>query len=279
VKTSIRVGNITRLAVALTISLTLIGCGGSTPGMQMQMVVQPASPPLPTSPPPVVVPLADQNWHFSSNSAPNAIVPFTIDTSLGISGAILGGVAHLQLNNCFVLRDGVPFSGSIDHNNEVIFTIGAGSKGTVSIDVVLSADGASMDGRYTIRGGCADGYTGSLNGVKVKPLVGHYSGTFTKGTTTVSATAQLTQSATADGSSGYFQVSGEVNVAGANCPATLQLNGAIMAGRVVYLYSSTESGLEALVGTMDADAHQIQFDDYYASDDCIAGYSGTLVRQ
>ena len=43
---------------------------------------------------------------------------------------------------------------------------------------------------------------------------------------------------------------------------TFTLNGALVVGDVVHLYSNTGTGLEGLTGVIDSEAQQIELDDY-----------------
>ena len=118
---------------------------------------------------------------------------------------------------------------------------------------------------------------GTLTGVKVKPLTGLYTGTMQWAGNTVNISAQLTQAPTSD-RNGFFGLSGTFTVAN-SCDETFTLNGAVVVGDVVHLYSNTGTGLEGLTGVTDSQAQQIELDDYIYLGDCIAGAHGILTRQ
>jgi hypothetical protein len=143
---------------------------------------------------------------------------------------------------------------------------------------VLAPDRESLSsGSYHFTGGCAAADTGTVTGVKVKPLTGLYTGTMQGAGNTLGISTQLTQSTRAD-SHGFFVLTGTFTVAN-SCAETFTLNGAVVVGNVVHLYSNSGTGLEGLTGVMDPEAQQIELDDYLYMGDCIAGAHGLVTRQ
>jgi len=143
---------------------------------------------------------------------------------------------------------------------------------------VLAPDRESLSsGSYHFTGGCAAADTGTVTGVKVKPLTGLYTGTMLGAGNTFNISTQLTQSTTAD-KDGFFVLTGTFTVAN-SCAETFTLNGAVVVGNVGALYSSAGTGVEGLTGVMDSEAQQIELDDYLYLGDCIAGAHGLVTRQ
>jgi hypothetical protein len=250
------------LSLALSLSLTiLVGCGSSKNGGQ--------TPPPPTS--------FAESWHFDVSSS-----SLTIDAALTLSSNSIAGVAHFQSytasSPCPAFFDDLPLSGTIDGQGHVSIKSSAVMGVVLSLNGVLASDRASLsNGSYQFTGGCMDGATGPLTGVKVKPLTGLYAGTMQGSGNTVNVSAQLTQASQSD-REGFFGLSGTVTLEN-SCAETFTLNGASVVGGVVHLYSNTGTGLEALTGVMDPQAQQIELEDYIYSDDCIAGDRGIVTRQ
>ncbi|MDT8069715.1 MAG: hypothetical protein ROO76_16255 [Terriglobia bacterium] len=208
-----------------------------------------------------------------------------IEGSLGFQGSTVSGTVHIALDtivgSCFLFDDTIQISGSVDSSNKIhlVTSAVAGEGKTLIIDATLSEDRLSMaDGTYQITGGCADGYSGTITAAKVSALDGHYVGSLSLGAITVPITADLTQAKLADSVSGYFQVTGTLTMSGDTCPATFTLAASAI-GNYVQLYSNSGTGLEALTGKVDPTGQQITLYDYYAADDCTAGYQGVMQRQ
>ena len=250
------------LSLALSLSLTiLVGCGSSKNGGQ--------TPPPPTS--------FAESWHFDVSSS-----SLTIDAALTLSSNSIAGVAHFQSytasSPCPAFFDDLPLSGTIDGQGHVSIKSSAVMGVVLSLNGVLASDRASLsNGSYQFTGGCMDGATGPLTGVKVKPLTGLYAGTMQGSGNTVNVSAQLTQASQSD-REGFFGLSGTVTLEN-SCAETFTLNGASVVGGVVHLYSNTGTGLEALTGVMDPQAQQIELYDNIYSGDCIAGAHGIVTRQ
>jgi hypothetical protein len=257
------------LSLALSLSFTiLVGCGSSSKigggnGGQIP-------------PPPPTTSFAE-SWHFDVSSS-----LLTIDAALTLSSNSIAGVAHFQSytasSPCPAFFDDLPLSGTIDGQGNVSIKSSAVMGVVLSLNGVLASDRASLsNGSYQFTGGCVNGTTGPLTGVKVKPLTGLYAGTMQWSGNTVNVSAQLTQASQSD-RDGFFGLSGTVTLEN-SCAETFTLNGASGVGSVVHLYSNTGTGLEMLTGVMDPEAQQIELDDYPYSDDCIAGAHGKVTRQ
>ena len=143
---------------------------------------------------------------------------------------------------------------------------------------VLASDRASVSsGSYHFTGGCAAQETGTLAGVKVKPLTVLFSGNPAIVREYSQLSTQLTQATMSD-QDGLFPLTGTVTLANM-CDGAFTLNGASVVGEVVHLYSNSGTGLDGLTGVTDSEAQQIELDDYLYSDDCIAGAHGLVTRQ
>jgi hypothetical protein len=257
------------LSLALSLSLTiLVGCGSSSKiGGGIGGQIPP--PPPPTS--------FSESWHFDVSSS-----LLTIDAALTLSSNSIAGVAHFQSyaasSPCPAFFDDLPLSGTIDGQGHVSIKSSAVMGVVLSLNGVLASDRASLsNGSYQFTGGCVNGTTGPLTGVKVKPLTGLYAGTMQWSGNTVNMSAQLTQASQSD-RDGFFGLSGTVTLEN-SCAETFTLNGASVVGSVVHLYSNTGTGLESLTGVMDPEAQKVELADYLYSDDCIVGAHGIVTRQ
>jgi hypothetical protein len=257
------------LGVSLSLPL-LVGCGGGSQtggGNNGGGNGQP-SPPLGSF---------TESWHFAppSNSS-------SIEAALTLSSTTVVGVGHFQSHvtssPCPGFPDNFPLLGTIDGQGNLSVKSSPVFGLVLFLSGVLASDRASVSsGSYHFTGGCAAEETGTLTGVRVKPLTGLFTGTMQRSGNTVSISTQLTQAATSD-ENGLFPLAGTFTVANM-CDDTFTLNGASVVGDVVHLYSNTGTGLEGLTGVTDPEAQQIELDDYLYSDDCIAGARGVVTRQ
>ncbi len=256
-----------RLLVSLSLPL-LVGCGG---GGQMGGNGGGIS----QTPPPVTS--FAESWHFASASGSSSI-----EAALTLSSSSVVGVGHFQSfttsSPCPSFFDSFPLSGTIDGQGNLSVKSFPVSGLVLFLTGVLAPDRASVSsGSYHFTGGCAAGETGTLTGVKVKPLTGLFTGTMQGAGNSVSISTQLTQALTSD-KDGLFPLAGTFTVANM-CDETFTLNGASVVGDTVHLYSNTGTGLEGLTGVMDSEAQQIELDDYLFLGDCIAGAHGIITRQ
>jgi hypothetical protein len=257
------------LVVSLSLPL-LVGCGG---GVQMGGGNNGGGDGQPSTP----LGSFTESWHFAppSNSS-------SIEAALTLSSVSVVGVGHFQSfstsSPCPSFFDNFPLSGTIDGQGNLSLKSSPGSGLVLFLSGVLASDRASVSsGSYHFTGGCAAAETGTLTGVKVKPLTGLFAGTMQGSGNTVSISTQLTQATTSD-ENGLFPLAGTFTVANM-CDETFTLNGASVGGDAVHLYSNTGTGLEALTGVMDSGGQQIELNDYLYSDDCIAGARGVVTRQ
>jgi len=256
-----------RLAVSLALAM-LVGCGGGS-SMDGGNGGTGQTLPPPTS--------FAESWHFS----PSAGSP-SIEGALTLSSSSVVGVAHFQSfstsSPCPTFFDDLPLSGTIDAQGNLSAKSSSASGRVLFLSGVLAPDRESLSsGSYHFTGGCAAADTGTVTGVKVKPLTGLYTGTMQGAGNTLGISTQLTQSTRAD-SHGFFVLTGTFTVAN-SCAETFTLNGAGVVGNVVHLYSNSGTGLEGLTGVMDPEAQQIELDDYLYMGDCIAGAHGLVTRQ
>jgi hypothetical protein len=210
-----------------------------------------------------------ENWQFlltpASSDVPlandiEAVLILTPDKFVGTARII--GAAYPNSDPCYNIDDPIPLSGTIDAQGNVSVTSAAVRGQVLSLTGLLAPDRSSVSlGTYAFKGGCGDGQTGLLTGVKFKPIGGIYNGTLTETGASVAVSADLTQSTTRDGS-GFLEVKGTVNYTGA-CTEKFTVSSSELAGRFIQLQLGAEDGSNTSVyGNVDANGSKLQLIDY-----------------
>ena len=239
--------------------VSLIGCGSSNqmPNQNLSNLTSSAA----KAP-------AD-NWQFlltpASSEAPwatdiEAVLSLTPDQFAGTAHMIVGA-DHNDVS-CYIITGPIPLTGTIDAQGNISVTSAAVRGQVLSFTGVLAADRSSVSlGTYVFKGGCADGHSGLLIGVKFKPIGGIYNGTLTEPSASVAVSADLTQSTNSDGG-GFLEVKGTVNYTGA-CTENFTVSSSELAGRFIQLQLGAEDGSNTTVyGNVDANGSKLQLADY-----------------
>jgi hypothetical protein len=244
------------LPLSVLLAASLVGCGNR---MANQARIQPV--PIPLS-------KAD-NWQFllapASSDVPlasdiEAVLSLTPDKFVGTARII--GAGYPNSDPCYNIVDPIPLSGTIDAQGNISVKSAAVRGQVLSFTGVLAADRSSLSlGTYEFKGGCADGHSGLLTGVKFKPIGGIYNGTLTEPGASVAVSADLTQSINSDGG-GFLEVKGTVNYTGA-CTEKFTVSSSELAGRFIQLQLGAEDGSKTTVyGNVDANGSKLQLADY-----------------
>ena len=239
---------------------SLIGCGSGNPIANPNSTTGSSS--TATSTP------AD-NWQYlltpASSEAPWAnsievVVNSASDKFVGTAHMIVGA-DHNDVS-CYIITEPIPLSGTIDAEGNISVRSSAVSGQVLSFTGVLAADRSSVSlGTYVFKGGCADGHSGLLTGVKFKPIGGIYNGTLTEPSASVAVSADLTQSTNSDGG-GFLEVKGTVNYTGA-CTEKFTVSSSELAGRFIQLQLGAEDGSNTTVyGNVDANGSKLELADY-----------------
>jgi hypothetical protein len=239
---------------------SLIGCGSRNPI---------ANPNSPTGPSSTALSTPADNWQFllapASSDVPLAndiedVLSLTPDKFVGTARII--AAAYPNSDPCYNIVDPIPLSGTIDAPGNISVTSAAVRGQVLSFTGVLAADRSSVSlGTYVFKGGCADGHSGLLTGVKFKPIGGIYNGTLTEPSASVAVSADLTQSTNSDGG-GFLEVKGTVNYTGA-CTENFTVSSSELAGRFIQLQLGAEDGSNTTVyGNVDANGSKLQLADY-----------------
>jgi len=224
-----------------------------------------------SNPPPAVTLIAD-NWQLGEPSAVRQI-----GAALNLTNSTITGAAHFlpEGSSCFAPGQGVSLSGTIDPQGNVSVTSSPLSGQVLTFTGVLDSGRSSISlGNYNVKGGCANGESGPITGVKFKPVTGTYSGMLIN----VAVSADLTQSPDLVGTD-FLHVNGTVIYSTPTCSEVFTITDSQLAGRFIQLSLAAKDGKSTtLYGNVDSEASQLDLVDY---DDggCGGGGAGTLKRQ
>ncbi len=180
---------------------------------------------------------------------------FSQNGSQSSAGQYTTAVLHVS-GPCFVDSPLLPLQG-----NNSAGTIGLDSYTvngqSLHLSSTASATGSTMQGTYTVAGGCANGASGTFTASRVAPLTGTFTGTVAAGSSAgPGVSLALSQAADTTGS-GTFLLTGSLTLAGTGC----SLSAAAPAAEASYAQGSSlnvqfaatdGSGAAAtLVGTAD----------------------------
>jgi hypothetical protein len=247
------------LPLSVLLAASLMGCGSGN-----QMANQ-----NPTNPNPISSVSKADNWQFllapASSDVPlandiEAVLFLTPDKFVGTAHII--GAAYPNSDPCYNLTDLIPLSGTIDPEGNIAATSAAVRGQVLSFSGLLAPDRSSISlGNYAFKGGCGDGQSGLLTGVKFKPIGGLYSGSLTDSSASIAVSADLTQSSTGD--AGFLGVKGTVTYTSPACTDEFAIASSELAGRFIQLHLSAKDGKATTVyGSVDPKATQLQLADY-----------------
>jgi hypothetical protein len=212
-------------------------------------------PPPTVAPPPVVVEIA---------------------AALNLTNSSITGTAYINDNGvCYPPYQGISLSGTIDPQGNISVTSSSLKGQVLTFTGVLDSARSSISlGNYAFTGGCANGESGPLNGVKFKPVTGNYLGNLSSPIGSTAVTANLTQSPSIVGS-GPFQVTGTVTYSSPACSEVFTITKSTLAGRYIQLALTAKDGTATdFSGSVDSQASQIGIADYTGG--CGGGGFGTL---
>jgi hypothetical protein len=118
--------------------------------------------------------------------------------------------------SCFATTPVVPLQGFVNPSGTSLSLDSFIVNGQfLSFTTTVSNSGSTLQGSYTVSGGCADGEKGSIKGTRISTVVGSYVGSLTGGTAR-SIQAALNQSTQPNGD-GNFLLSGKATFTGFSC--------------------------------------------------------------
>ncbi len=238
------------LSLSLLLVVSLTGCGSGNP-------------------------MANQNEGASASSWQFLVTPASSDVQLagGIEAVLsltpdkLVGTAYIAGNPsatsgaCYNFEP-IPLSGTIDAQGNISVTSAADHGQVLSFTGLLAPDRSSVSlGSYAVKGGCADGQSGSLTGVKFKPIGGVYSGTLTAPDSSVAVSANLTQIAPVKAPRA-LSVTGTVTYTSSACTEEFTITSSELVGSAIQLALGAKDGTTTdIYGTVNAKATQLQLAD------------------
>jgi hypothetical protein len=247
------------LSLSALLAASLIGCGS---GNQIAPNSTTGSSPTANSTP------AD-NWQFLLTPASSgvaltndieAVVSLTPDKFVGTARII--AAAYPNASPCYNIEDPIPLSGTIDAQGTLSVTSAAVRGQVLSFTGVLAPDGSSVSlGNYAFTGGCADGHSGMLTGVKFKPIAGVYVGTLAARDSSIAVSSSLTQ--LSGNLTGFLGVKGTVSYTSSGCTEEFTIATSQLAGRFILLNLSAKDGTTTTVyGNVNPKGSQIDLADY-----------------
>ena len=131
------------------------------------------------------------NWQFNTTSSISGASSLSIAGGFQQSNRALNASMHVDGSSCFDPIVTVSLSGTVGGNSVSL------SSTPLSAQVITltgSVTGTAFKGTYTIKGGCADGDQGTVEGTKVPQIPLTLNGTFTNSANnTFGATVQATE--------------------------------------------------------------------------------------
>lgn len=174
---------------------------------------------------------------------------------------------------CYLGGSILPLQGTVDGTTVSLFSFSFNGQ-YVSVNGTKDSTATSITGTYTVGSGCADGYAGTIAGLRYAALSGIYSAAATLPTQKIALTLNQATLGNADGTT---NVSGTAAFTGISCFSTGKVTGTVL-GKAVHLITVTNeaSGSQLdLVGTFDPAASAIQASSLQVTGGSCAGSLGT----
>ena len=244
-------------ALLLSGSFTFVclsGCGGN-------IVVQ-VGPATPTPPIPGYSYLTG-NWQMTVSNATghpsfSALAGFIDETTVktGTSDAT-NAIFQLTPDSCFVGGTTLPLTGGVSAGTVSLRSFSDTGQ-FVTIQGTEDATATNFTGTFTIGGGCSNGASGTIVGVRFDALTGTYTGSFASATGAPAVALSVTQSAFADGK-GFSPLSGNATFSGISCfsAATLASGSSVIGSTVQLNITASDGETVLLSGTMDPAASTV----------------------
>lgn len=224
------------------------------------------------------------NWEFQANST--SPVPFAKLTGFLYEDAgstddakVTTASLQVQSGGCFASSHVLDFQG---YTKDISAQLTAFPSFSQNVTFGLSTQctgGLSLCGSYTVVGGCADGATGTLNGVQYDRL----SGIFHTPIGTAPALSLTVAQASQGSGQGTFQLSGSFSASGATCfsEASLDPLQSTLSGSILHLATVPVSGLGTSLsvdGSINAAATIITINTInLPSSTCLSSLNGTTL--
>lgn len=255
-----------RFVVGATVCLATLsgiaGCGG-TVGYPLTSVTPPSGYQYLTG-----------NWQFtatdSSGQAFSALAGFINESSTGSNGTH-DAISILEIvpASCYQGAPLLPSSGYVSTTSLVLNSFSVNGQ-YVSMNLTKDTSAKHLTGAYQVAGGCANGATGTVTGVRYAPITGTYTG---QGNNTQGLVLTLTQSATPDGNGGS-PLSGTAAFTGISCFTTGAVQSSMssaLGSAFTLQIAAADGGSVALQGTFDTGASTLTISSAAITGDSCAG--------
>ncbi len=203
------------------------------------------------------------NWEFTL-TATQGPVPFPtlagfLDEEPAAASATDKLVTLTQLEQpamCYLGGTILPLQGTVDGTAVSLFSFSFNGQ-YMSVNGTKNSTGTAFTGTYNIGNGCADGYAGTIAGVRYAALTGTYSGAAAQPTQQIAVTLQQATLGSADGAT---NVSGTAAFTGISCFSKGTVTGNVLGKQVHLTIATNETGGSQLIlaGTFDPAASMLQ---------------------
>ncbi len=262
---------------AATLLATTVGCGGN--------VAVPGGSPVAAPPDPGYV-LLTGNWQFQATPS-TGVSPFASFSGFvyeeaddpGTNDVITSAFQVVPSSGCYVAAVSVPLKGTAESLKiaERSFSV----NGQFLSLTATRADKTSgmLSGTYSVAGGCANGATGTITGVKYAPLTGSYTGSI-DGTSPAKTIALKLSQFTQGTGDGIFLISGSATLGGFACftGGTLASADGAITGSSAILNFTANDGQKTplqLAGTFDPAAKTLTLSSINVPSGSCSGSYGT----
>ena len=238
---------------ALSATALLFGCGGA-PGPAPIITTSSTTP---VTPP---IPVFTGNWQISAASTVSAKPPLTFAGSISQTGSTVSAALHVDGSNCFNQVTTMGLTGTVTADGiSMTSTAVDGQVVTLAGNYINATSTAtySINGTYSISGGCDVGDQGTFTGVNVdvSPAVS-WGGLFTSSTLgKFNVSGDFGQNTTSS-SDGSFGLTGTATF-DSPCFSAATLSpgsfpsGSFILGTLLSIEIKTNNGTITLVGTVD----------------------------
>ena len=171
-------------------------------------------------------------------------------------------VFQLSPGACYMGAIGVPLAGTVENSSLSLDSFPINGQ-ELHIVATANASATQFTGTYQVSGGCADGATGTLVGLRFEPLAGTYTGVFSQGQAAPSAALTLLQASLGDGR-GFSDLGGTASFTNIACfeSAAVTPTDSYVVGKTVSLtFAATDGETVRMTGTLDQGASTLTFTD------------------
>lgn len=222
------------------------------------------------------------NWQLQvtprSGPAPfTSLAGFIDEQGTGSSPFTTAGF-QAQPGSCYTDATTVPMYGTTTGSglNLVSFAV---NNQVLTLNVQVDSTNSHFSGNYSIKGGCANGASGTVTGVEYSPVKGTYAGPITGSNPAATASLALTQYTQGNGD-GTFLVSGTATFTGISCfsQGTLAAqNGAVLGDTIDLTFTTNDPGgaQVQMQGTFDTAASTLTFSSIQVNGGSCPGSLGT----